>query len=302
VNQAMSIPSILQCPVCRQRLERKQDSYRCANNHTFDLARQSYVNLLLSNEKHSKEPGDSAEMIQSRRRFLFKGYYEPVAEAIDHIVAEAAASAARRFGSDRFEVLDAGCGEGYYLKRLKDSLGADRDGVSFGYYGLDISKPGIRYATQYDKSIVWIVGSVMNLPFLEASLDVVESIFANTNFGEFSRVLKDGGKLLLAYPGPHHLASLRRTIYEQVIEHSSEELLRQSQSYFSLLRTESVTYNTELNNGEDIKALLLMTPFYWNINLEKRRRVESLLHLPLEVDIRLSLLEKMQPQSARSRS
>jgi len=293
----MSIPSILRCPVCHQRLERKRDSYRCANNHTFDLARQSYVNLLLSNEKHSKEPGDSAEMIQSRRRFLSKSYYEPVAEAINRIVAQAAVSAHRRFGSDRFEVLDAGCGEGYYLKRLKDSLGAKRDGVSFGYYGLDISKPGIRHATQYDKSIVWIVGSVMNLPFLEATLDVVESIFANTNFGEFSRVLKDGGRLLLAYPGTHHLASLRRAIYEQVIEHSSEELLRQSQSYFSLLRTESVTYNTELNDNEDIKALLQMTPFYWNINLETRRRVESLSHLPLEVDIRLSLLEKSPPVS-----
>src|ERR1700690_2053462 len=111
--------SILQCPVCRNLLLLSADGYQCAKNHTFDAARQGYVNFLLAHKKHSKEPGDSPEMIRSRRRFLDLGHYNRVSDGINEAVA------GNLHGSESgraFSILDAGCGEGFYLKRLKESL------------------------------------------------------------------------------------------------------------------------------------------------------------------------------------
>ena len=286
-------PTILRCPVCGRPLARTAADYRCANKHTFDVGRQGYVNLLMSHQKQSKEPGDSAEMIQSRRRFLTGGFYAPVADGLNTLVEEAVA-ARPRGDAESFNVLDAGCGEGYYLKRLKDALGASHPRRRFGFYGLDISKPAIRAATHYDKSITWVVGSVTSLPLLDASLDVVENVFASSNFGEFARVLKDGGRLLLAYPGPRHLYSLRRAIYEQIIEHSTDDLLRRGAAHFSTLKTAHISYETEVS-GDAVRDLLTMTPYYWNISPETRLRVESLTRLPLEVDIAVSVLGR-RPQ------
>ena len=281
--------SILQCPICGQQLDRTETDYRCSNNHTFDLARQGYVNLLLSHEKHSKEPGDSVGMVQSRRRFLAKGFYKQVALTISHVVAELLPLTSRE---KEFNILDAGSGEGYYLKNLKDVIEKEGQRLNLNYYGVDISKAAVRYATQHDKSIIWVVGSIMKLPFPESSVDIVENIFAPSNFSEFSRVLVKGGKLILVYPGPNHLRSLRGTIYSEIIEHNSEDLLRLSETYFSLSKTVSVTYDLELDDNGSIKDMLMMTPFYWNINLETRQRVEALQSLKLEVDVRISVFEK----------
>src|SRR3989338_5473617 len=111
--------SILQCPVCRQPLLPTATGYQCAAMHSFDAARHGYVNLVLAHKKHSKEPGDDPEMIISRRRFLDLGYYGKISDGINEAIAAALSESA---GPGGCSVLDAGCGEGFYLQRLKAAL------------------------------------------------------------------------------------------------------------------------------------------------------------------------------------
>ena len=103
------------CPNCDQALILQEDAqpqtYRCNNQHSFDLAREGYLNLLLAQHKRSRNPGDSDDMIRSRQRFLNAGYYQPLSDAIVTAVAKANTGAEQT-------VLDLGCGEGYYMQQL----------------------------------------------------------------------------------------------------------------------------------------------------------------------------------------
>ena len=56
--------------------------YRCVDNHSFDVARENYLNLHLAQNKRSKNPGDSDQMMRSRQRFLNGGYYQTLADGI----------------------------------------------------------------------------------------------------------------------------------------------------------------------------------------------------------------------------
>jgi 23S rRNA (guanine745-N1)-methyltransferase len=275
---------ILQCPVCRDALLLSADGYQCINKHGFDAARQGYVNFLLSHKKHSKEPGDSRGMIESRRRFLDRGFYNRVSDGINDVVARELGEpgTARTFG-----ILDAGCGEGFYLQRLKASLALPVD-----YYGVDISKIAVRQATQRDKTMSWFVASIVDLPFASSSLDVVLNIFSLADFAEFSRVLNASGKLMIASPGPRHLNGLREIIYPVAREHTGSTREEQARGLFSRTDELRVTYPLELKSKTEIMDLLAMTPYFWNIDLNTKSKVEALDRLTLDVDVLISVFQK----------
>jgi len=282
--------SILQCPVCRELTVRSETGCQCAHKHTFDAARQGYVNFLLAHQKHSKEPGDSRDMIQSRRRFLDRGHYDKLSDGISEAIAGVLPGA--EHGSVR-SILDAGCGEGYYLKRLKEYLNRpDRDPAGFNYYGVDISKYAVQQATQRDKKMSWFVASIIDLPFTQASLDIVLNVFSPINFPEFSRILKDTGKLVIAHPGPRHLNGLREVIYPVAKEHEESDMVEQAKGLFTLTSRTRVNYPLELTNNGEIMDLLAMTPYFWNIDLSTRARVEALERLALDVDVMISVFSK----------
>jgi 23S rRNA (guanine745-N1)-methyltransferase len=281
---------ILQCPVCRNPLLNSADGYQCSNNHTFDAAREGYVNLLLSHKKNSKEPGDSKEMIRSRRRFLDLRLYDRISDGIN----EAVAADLPGPGKERdFNILDAGCGEGFYLKRLKEFL-AQRPGntVSAEYYGVDISKFAVRQATQRDRTVNWFVASIVDLPFAQTSLDMVLNVFSPADFSEFSRVLRDTGGLLIVSPGPRHLNGLREVIYPDAREHARSTICEETKGFFSLSTETRINYQVELKGREAIMDLLAMTPYFWNIDLKTKARVEALDRLALDVDVELRVFKK----------
>jgi len=118
------------CPVCREKLEAKDKSLVCRNKHTFDIAKQGYVNLLLSNQMNAKLPGDNKMMVSARRNFLNKGYYK--------ILSEKLCDTAVRYIKNGDTVLDAGCGEGYYTQKVYESL--LEKGIQTDMLGIDISK------------------------------------------------------------------------------------------------------------------------------------------------------------------
>jgi 23S rRNA (guanine745-N1)-methyltransferase len=285
------MPVILQCPVCRSPLLNAPDGFQCSNNHAFDMAREGYVNLLLAHQKNSKQPGDSKEMIRSRTRFLELGLYNRISDGVNSAVA---ACLPVQGNEGMFTILDAGCGEGFYLARLKTFLGGkSATPAEFEYYGVDISKFGVRRAAKRDRTINWFVAGIRNLPFAGSSLDVIVNVFSPIDVEEFWRVLRQDGMLVTVTPGPQHLNGLRKVIYaKDAREHAASTITREAGSRFSLSSEERITYLVELQNREAIMDLLAMTPYYWNIDRATMARVEALDRLALDVDVEIRTFRK----------
>jgi len=232
-------------------------------------------------------------MVLSRRRFLGLGLYDRISDGINEAVAGHLPGPA---GERAFNILDAGCGEGFYLKRLKDFL-AQRPGppVPVDYYGVDISKFAVRQATHRDRTIDWFVAGIKHLPFAQASLDMVLNVFSPADFPEFSRVLGETGVLLIVSPGPRHLNGLREVIYPSAREHAPSTICEEAEQFFSLSRETRTTYPLELKGREAIMDLLAMTPYFWNIDLKTKARVEALDRLALDVDVEIRTFKKRRP-------
>lgn len=284
------MPTILQCPVCRQPLFSTATGYQCAAMHSFDAARQGYVNLVLAHKKHSKEPGDDPEMIRSRRRFLDLGYYLRVSDGINESIGNALSGLASTSTSS---VLDAGCGEGYYLQRLKEALAhGSAAHLPIDYHGVDVSKFAVRQATQRDRTMAWFVASINDLPFLAASLDIVLSVFSPANIPEFARILKESGSLVFVSPGPKHLNGLREIIYPVTREHAAPSISQKAETHFSPAAVQRITYPLELEGRQTIMDLLAMTPYFWNIDQETQAKVAALDRLQLDVDVEIHVFKK----------
>jgi 23S rRNA (guanine745-N1)-methyltransferase len=165
----------------------------CPRGHSFDVARSGYINLLQPQDRRSKQPGDTAAAIAGRRRLHDRGVTEPLLHAI----------AATMAASPSDLVLDAGCGEGFYLGALAREIGFDAHGV-------DISIPAVDAAARRYPGCEWIVANADRfLPYADRSFSFVLSITARMNAGEFRRVLRDDGRLLIALPAPEDLVELR---------------------------------------------------------------------------------------------
>jgi 23S rRNA (guanine745-N1)-methyltransferase len=272
-------PDNLACPIDRQPLERVQGSYRCADGHSFDIARQGYVNLLLVQQKKSRAPGDSREMVEARRDFLDSGHYAPVAEAISGLVSEAIAD------RKRISLLDAGCGEGYYTDYLARLLEREWQGEAFSVTGVDISKPAVMAATRRNRDICWIVGTNRNLPVTESSVDLVLSLFGYPQFDHFHALLKPGGTLLLADAGPRHLIELRECLYEEVRSTPEPSIRKAIDAGFVQAREQRLDFKTEPLLQHDLLNLARMTPHYYRAPRERREQLQKTGPLACSIDI-----------------
>ena len=272
---------VLACPVCGEALTIRPADAVCANAHSFDRARSGYLNLLLSNKKQSAEPGDSVDMLNSRRAFLQAGFYDQMAAAANRAVASILS------GRTEIHVADLGCGEGYFTALLHRALVSAS--AAHACYGVDISRPGIRMATTYDRAINWIVASLHRSPFRPRSLDVVLSMFAPIDAAEVRRVVRDAGALVTVTPGPDHLDALRRIIYTSVKPHPQTPALMAGDTLFEQTVSTRVRYPISVDTPPQIMNLLAMTPYYWNINRATMARIEALSRLELTVDAYVSV-------------
>ncbi|RUR34324.1 putative RNA methyltransferase [Vreelandella nanhaiensis] len=270
----------LACPLDGDPLTQVEGTWRCATGHSFDIAKQGYVNLLPVQRKRSNDPGDSKAMVAARQRFLNAGYYQPIAEAINHATLSGAPE------NMPLSCLDAGCGEGYYLRQLAQAAPAT---VLIELIGLDISKWAVMAAAkqsrQQDQSATWVVGSNANVPVQSASLDRLLCMFGFPVISEFARVLKPGGMLLQVEAGSNHLRELREVIYPTLKPERNDELT--VPEGFMLQATETVSYSLALNGKEAISDLLAMTPHLYRASAEGRERAAALETLAVSVDVRL---------------
>ncbi|GAA0694788.1 methyltransferase domain-containing protein [Marinobacterium maritimum] len=274
----MSIPQ-LTCPVCHLPLQAVDNSLRCDNGHSFDRARQGYWNLLLAQKKRSKAPGDNAEMVQARQRFLQAGYYAPLCEAISELLQAQLPSAATA------SLLDLGCGEGWYTDRLQRQLGCTMS-------GLDISKEAVKTACRRNKAITWLVATGADIPLAEASIDAATLIFSRLMPEPTARVLKPGGLLLVVTPGPGHLLALRKLIYSEVRATSGFDPASQLAVQFEPVMEQTLGFDFTLDSSDAIQDLLAMTPHGQRLNAEARARIAACNQLEEQADFRLALFRK----------
>lgn len=246
------------CPVCDGGLAQTGNALKCARSHSFDIAREGYVNLLPAGRRSAGSLGDSKPMVLARRRFLERGFYQPLSDAIDELVADRLAQ--ERSGRAT-AILDAGCGEGYYLGRLRRGLARGQGPHAIAYYGVDVSKEAVRLAAKRDKGALFAVASITGkLPFAERSIGVLLNSFAPRNPAEFARVLAPEGLLLVVIPSPTHLAELRSSLNLLDIEEDKEgRVIDRFAGAFRLVETGTIGYEIGVN-GEDLADLVLMTP------------------------------------------
>lgn len=271
----------LACPLDDSPLHRTGATWRCANGHSFDIAREGYVNLLPVQRKRSRDPGDSKAMVAARRRFLGRGFYQPIAEAVCRAVL------AGPVPDGAVSCLDAGCGEGHYLRALATAAGEHR---ALALAGLDISKWAVQAAAKQARPITWLVGSNAGLPVQAASLDWLLCLFGFPVYGEFARVLKPGGQLLMVDPGPDHLRELREILYPRLRPPREGE--REAPAGFLVEAAETLRYPIHLDDRADIADLLAMTPHLHRASAEGRARAEALDTLSLTVEVRLLRLAR----------
>ena len=239
------------CPICKSKLNIQGKSYLCENNHSFDIAKQGYVNLLPVNKKHSDNPGDSKEMVLSRREFLESGNYDcftkKLCEIIDSLFPD----------TQKITIADCGCGEGYYDGKLED-ISPDYD-----LFGFDISKEAVRYAAGKYKKCNYAVGSCFNMPLSNESFDLALNIFAPMVESEMARILKKDGYMIYAVPGESHLMGLKKVLYENTYENEEKHT-----EYDGFQFVDRVSVKNEITvNGEMGVNLFRMTLYYFKTEL-----------------------------------
>ena len=268
----------LACPIDNLKLVEKENSYQCANGHNFDIAKQGYVNLLPVQQKKSKNPGDSKEMVQARTRFLDMGFYKPIASLLSKIIFQ------RITKESNGCIFDAGCGEGYYLQQVINAAQDIESESGLSFIGMDISKPAVIAASKRNTQARWVVGTNSQPPFLNDSIDLIFSVFGFHSFDGFKNSLKYNAILIIIEPGKKHLQELREIIYAEPPS-EKEESKSNDENNYTLIDTQHLQFKITLNTNQQILDLLSMTPHLFRANSEGKTSIESMDSLSLSADI-----------------
>lgn len=247
------------CPVCGNKTFDFENSLRCMLGHSFDKAKEGYVNLLLKNSS-GKRHGDDRLMVEARKNFLDKGYYAPLRQKIGEILGE------------NNLVLDSGCGEGYYTSYFAENN---------TLLGIDISKDAVKAAAKRCKNATFAVASIAQIPLADNSVDAIINIFAPDSPKEFLRILKKGGRLITAQPLKNHLFELKQAIYDNPYKNPPLEFEKEG---FKIKSINEVKYKINLETAENIDALFKMTPYYYKTSAADQEKLKNLNSLTLSLE------------------
>ena len=270
---------MLRCPVCAAAMQTDETGRSCrcmgARVHSYDFARSGYLNLTRPGDGE----GDLKDAVRARKMFLEAGYYEPLSNEVNAILQTANAKV----------LLDAGCGEGYYTNRMANSERA--------VFGVDLSRAGIdaaaKSAKQNATGASFAVASIFSLPVGDAACDAVTNLFAPCCESEFSRVLKNGGYLVLVGAGERHLMGLKEVLYENPYLNPGRADLPTKMKEIERRR---LIYTITVEGEEAIEALFSMTPYYWRTSEADRAKLKNLQTLTTEVDFDIFVYQKGEEQ------
>ena len=273
------ILAALRCPKCGAAMTFDGHSLLCTGGrrHCYDAAASGYVNLA----PEHRAGGDSREAVRARTAFLGRGYYAPVAEAIQALAAEYARPGE---GRDRPLLCDAGCGEGYYTGRLAE-IGP--------VCGFDLSRAaveaGAKAARRAGLDAFYAVAGLYELPLMDGSVDFLLNHFAPCAEAEFCRVLRPGGVLVVGAAGPDHLLGLKRAVYDTPVRNEARADLPAG---MALLERRTVRADICIEGQADIAALFAMTPYYYRTNEADRAKLAALETLETEIEVELSVYRR----------
>lgn len=251
------------CPICLTPLVKTENSLVCENSHSFDIAKEGYVNLLPVQLKKSLNPGDDKNMVIARREFLSSGHYQFLKNKLIDLLDQFSPST----------IIDLGCGEGYYTNEIETALAVQ------AVYGVDISKAAVKYAAKRNKNVHYSVATISHLPFPNEATNAIVNVFAPLATTECRRILAKDGKIIRVSPGPRHLWQLKEFVYETPELHEEPEALAD----FKLMDLITVS-ETRLVKKQDIEHLLLMTPFGWKIQPEMLDKLKQQKELNIEFE------------------
>ena len=242
------------CPICQENLTLVESSLKCGNRHSFDLAKFGYVNLA---PQIKQSANYDKENFQNRQQILEAGFYQAILEGISDILATKPSAKT---------VLDIGCGEGFYSRKLQES---HSDKI---FYAFDISKDSVQIAAKSEPNwaVNWFVGDLARLPIKDASMDILLDIFSPANYGEFRRVLSQNGILIKVVPTENHLKEIRQMVQEQLTkkDYSNQDIKEHFQEHFSI-QSSQIASLTKPITAERRQALLSMTPLLFHVDQSK---------------------------------
>lgn len=259
---------MLLCPNCQKPLYKEDKSYRCPNGHSFDIAKEGYVNLLVHTQKKT---GDDKDMVKARFEFFKKDFYHPLKEKMIELIK----------AYDPKIVVDEGCGEGYYTNAIADALNAE-------VYGFDMSKHALKRAAKQTDKVTYCAANLFYMPLDDQSVDLVYSIFTPLSMPENRRILKEGGIFIKAGPHERHLYELKEVVYDKAYLNPLKEVKADG---FIKIGEERVEALIKLDN-EDIRNLFMMTPYVHKSPQEGIQRLYDLSDLKVTIAFRIEIFKK----------
>ena len=252
--QRFATASAFSCPICQDNLTLVETSLKCSNRHSFDLAKFGYVNLA---PQIKQSANYDKENFQNRQQILEAGFYQAILETISALLARLETAKT---------ILDIGCGEGFYSRKLQESHSEKT------FYAFDISKDSVQIAAKSEPNwaVNWFVGDLARLPIKDASMDILLDIFSPANYGEFRRVLSPNGILIKVVPTENHLKEIRQMVQDHLTkkDYSNQDIKEHFQEHFTI-QSSQIASLTKPITPEQRQALLSMTPLLFNIDQTK---------------------------------
>lgn len=242
------------CPICQENLTLLETNFKCCNRHSFDFAKFGYVNLA---PQIKQSANYDKENFQNRQQILEAGFYQAILDAVSDLLASSKTTTT---------ILDIGCGEGFYSRKLQESHSEKT------FYAFDISKDSVQIAAKSEPNwaVNWFVGDLARLPIKDASMDILLDIFSPANYGEFRRVLSKDGILIKVIPTENHLKEIRQRVQDQLTnkEYSNQDIKEHFQEHFTILSSQTASL-TKTITAEQLQALLSMTPLLFHVDQSK---------------------------------
>ncbi|HGJ9949696.1 TPA: putative RNA methyltransferase [Streptococcus pneumoniae] len=242
------------CPICQENLTLLETNFKCCNRHSFDLAKFGYVNLA---PQIKQSANYDKENFQNRQQILEAGFYQAILDAVSDLLASSKTTTT---------ILDIGCGEGFYSRKLQESHSEKT------FYVFDISKDSVQIAAKSEPNwaVNWFVGDLACLPIKDANMDILLDIFSPANYGEFRRVLSKDGILIKVIPTENHLKEIRQRVQDQLTnkEYSNQDIKEHFQEHFTILSSQTASL-TKTITAEQLQALLSMTPLLFHVDQSK---------------------------------
>ncbi|HHD9065477.1 TPA: putative RNA methyltransferase [Streptococcus pneumoniae] len=242
------------CPICQENLTLLETNFKCCNRHSFDLAKFGYVNLA---PQIKQSANYDKENFQNRQQILEAGFYQAILDAVSDLLASSKTTTT---------ILDIGCGEGFYSRKLQESHSEKT------FYAFDISKDSVQIAAKSEPNwaVNWFVGDLARLPIKDANMDILLDIFSPANYGEFRRVLSKDGILIKVIPTENHLKEILQRVQDQLTnkEYSNQDIKEHFQEHFTILSSQTASL-TKTITAEQLQALLSMTPLLFHVDQSK---------------------------------